>query len=300
MPFIYKNQDIRDRRVKLFIENLHHAFTRLMILDKAADDLINVATEKAYIANLSYIEGDTFPVLPLGNELVFQFNSLNLDFDSNSKFIFEKHEGQDRRDVLELEYATEGEALPDGTVQLANGLLIKDGAIIFKNLEKYDYDYKSYELLHEIYQAVEVFFASVEVFFAKFYYDQVDDRSVLVYDTSDIDAENNNIIFPIADTIPNEENRRLVKEQYELLRDEIKFFSMGIVLQIDAEIDRLLYCINASKKYSVSQNIETKELEMIVDENGHYRRIHQEEEVFFPFHNKPTLNEFIQGLQGKY
>jgi methanogenic corrinoid protein MtbC1 len=95
MPFIYKDADIRDRRVKLFIDNLHQAFTRLMLIDKEAADLIDAEQEKAEIALLSAVDGETFPVLPFGDELVFQFNSIGLDFDSESKFIFEEHEGQD-------------------------------------------------------------------------------------------------------------------------------------------------------------------------------------------------------------
>jgi hypothetical protein len=302
MPFIYKNADIRDRRVKLFIDNLHRAFTNMMLLDKEAADLIDEQAEKAYIASLSYVEGETFPVLPLGNELVFQFDSLNLDFDSESKFIFEKPEGQDRRDILELEYKVAGETLQEGDVRLSNGLILRDGEVVFKNLEEYDYDYKSYEVLNEIYRALEIFFASVESFYSQFYVDEIAETQtiVLVYDTSDIDEELETVIFPIADTIPDATNRELVKQQYRLLRDEIKFWAMSRAVRIDKEIDRLLYCINASKKYSVQQNIETKQLELIVDENGKTRRIHKGEEIFFPFHNKPSLNQFTLGLQGIY
>jgi hypothetical protein len=301
MPFIYKNADIRERRVQLFVNDLHKAFTKLMVLDLQAATLIDEDAEKTYIASLSE-SGDTTPVLPVGNELVFQFNSLNFDFDSDSKFIVEEPEGQTLLDVLELDYAEEGEDLPDGTSQLSNGLKIKDGFVIFKNLEMYDYDYQSYELLNEIYRGVEIFFSSVESLYAKFYVDYVEeyDRSVLVYDTQDIDDELNNVIFPIADTISDPTNRELVKQEYRLIRDEIKFFMMDNVLRIDEEIDRLLFCINGSKKYSVQQNIETKELEIIVDDNGNNRRLHKDEEVFFPFHNKPSLNQFMDGLRSKY
>jgi len=300
MSFIYKNADIRDRRVNLFLTKLHHTFTNLMLLDKRASELIDVDAAKTYIANLSYISGDTFPILPLGDELVFQFNSLDWNFESESKFIVETVLGQDRLNILELDYATEGEILPDGTSQLSNGLKIKDGEIIFKNLEMYQYDYKSYELLNEIYRAVEIFFASVESFFQNYYYDEVDEQTVLIYDTDDIDDELNNIIFPIVDTLPDATDRELVKDKYRELRDSIKDFNDDIALQLDSEIDSLLYCINGSKKYSVIQNIETKQLEMLVDGNGNSRRLHKDEEVFFPFHNKPSLNQFIEGLQGKF
>lgn len=301
MPFVYKNADIRDRRVKLFIDNLHTAFTKMMLLDKEAAELIDVETEKEYIASLADVDGATAPILPLGTELIFQFNSLNLDFDSDSKFIFEKPEGQDRRDILELSYKSSVE-LNDDELRLSNGLVLKDGKVVFKNLEEYDYDYKSYELLNEIYRALEIFFDSVESFYANFYIDEIEgtDRITLVFDTSTMDEELETVIFPIADTIPDATNRELVKTQYRLIRDEIKFWAMANATRIDEEIDRLLYCINASKKYSVQQNIETKQLELIVDENGKSRRLHKAEEVFFPFHNKPTLNQFTLGLQGIY
>jgi len=302
MPFIYKQTDIRDKRVKNFVDTLHKSFTRLMLLNKQAEDLIDVVVEQAYIASLSQNDGDTSPVLPLGDELVFQFNSLGFNFLSDTKFIVEEHSGQTLLDVLELDYAEESEVLPEGTTQLSNGLKIRDGAIIFKNLELYDYDYQSYEVLNEMYNALEVFFTSIEAFYAKFYYDQTEGtlQTVLVYDTEDIDAELNDVIFPIADTITDVDNRALVKSKYEELRDTIKFFCMDIALQLDEEITRLLFCINGSKKYTVIQNIETKQLEMIVDDNGYQRRIHKEEEVFFPFHNKPTLSQFTEGLRGKF
>jgi len=302
MPFIYKNADIRDRRVKLFIESLYKAFTKLMVLDNQASELIDEQTEMDYISDLATVPGETSAVLPLGTEMVFQYNSLNFDFDSTSKFIIEEHSGQTLLNVLAVDFATIGEILPDGTTQLSNGLKIKDGAIIFKSLEIYDYDYKSYELLNEIYLALEVFFASVESLYARFYVDVIEeyDRLVLVYDTQDIDDELNNIIFPIADTIPDATSRELVKQQYRILRDAIKFFNMENVLRLDLEIDRLLFCINASKKYSVQQNIETKDLELTVDVNGNSRRLSKGEEIFFPFHNKPSLNQFIEGIQAKY
>lgn len=273
-----------------------------MLLDKEAAELIDEDAEKAYIASLSYVDGETFPVLPLGNELVFQFDSLNLDFNSNSKFIFEEPTGQNLQDVLGLQYATEEEDLPEGYTRLSNGLVIYGGEVVFKNLDVYQYDYKSYEILSEMYQAVEVFFASVESFYSNFYADEPEgsDNIILVYDTADIDAELENVIYPIADTITDVTNRELVKERYKLLRDQIKFWSMSRVVRIDGEIDRLLYCINATKKYSVQQNIETKQLELIVDENGNNRRIHKDEEIFFPFHNKPSLDQFTLGLQGLY
>jgi hypothetical protein len=210
MPFIYKDADIRDRRVKLFIDNLHQAFTRLMLIDKEAADLIDAEQEKAEIALLSAVDGETFPVLPFGDELVFQFNSIGLEIEENNSII-------------------------------------------------------------------------------------------LVYDTEDIDDELFNRVFPVADTITDPTNREAVKERYRLLRDEIKFWAMGdIAIRLDEEIDRLLFCINASKKYSVQKNIETKQLELIYDDNGKQRRVHKDEEVFYPFHNKPTINEFIDGLRGKY
>lgn len=302
MPFIYKDKDIRDRRVNLFIKTLHKAFTNLLLLEKEAQDLIDEDTEKAYIASLSDVDGETNPILPFGDELIFQFNSLGFNFDSDSKFIVEEHEGQTLLDVLEVQYATEGESLASGTIRLSNGLLIRDGEIIFKNLELYDYDYQSFEILNEIYRALEIFFASVETFYANFFVDEIEETntSVLVYDMSAYDAELNDVVFPAADTISDATNRETVKQHYRVLRDRIEFWAMARATRFDEYIDQLLFCINGSKKYSIQQNIETKQLELIVDENGYSRRLHKDEEVFFPFHNKPTLNEFIEGIRGKY
>ena len=76
MPYINTHTDIRERRIQIFVDALHKAFTKLMVLDQQADALIDEVTEQAYIANLSTNPGETNPVLPLGSELVFQFQKM--------------------------------------------------------------------------------------------------------------------------------------------------------------------------------------------------------------------------------
>ena len=83
-------------------------------------------------------------------------------------------------------------------------------------------------------------------------------------------------------------------------RNQIKFFAMSIAPRIDEQIDNLLFCVNGSKKFSVRQNIETKALELIVDDNGNTRRHHKDEEVLYPFHNKAIIESISQGLQSIY
>ena len=315
MPLIYNKTNIREKRVKNFIDRLHRTFTNLILLEVRMSNVVDEDAAKTYIANLSTIDGETHPVLPLGSELVFNWNSMNLNYTSRSKFIKETCSGRtctpELLNVLELDKTTDN----DDYLVLSNDVRLKDGEVIFKNLEMYDYNYQSYEILNEIYRALEIYFASVESFYANFYKDSLgsfrndfddyistgtDERIILVYDTVDMDNELFNTIFPIADTIPNAENRELVKTKYRQLRDDIKFFAMDIATEIDKEIDELLYCVNGSKKYSVRQNIETKDLEIIVDDNGYHRRLHAEEEVFFPFHNKPILDRIMSGLQEQF
>lgn len=316
MSFINNNKSIKEKRVQYFINKLYYAMTKLLVLDNRAYILINEDSESNYIANLSTNDGDSYPLLPLGTEEVLTWNSLNFNMISNSKF--DKKEfnvstqlyDRIRYNVLEADYAENGESLPSDVTALDNGLKIKDGLIILKNLEQYDYDYKSYEILHEIYKALEIFLNSVESFFSNFYIQPLSDYitdnpnddsassdSILVYDTTSIDEELEYEIFPIADNILNETNRTLVKSKYNELRDTIKFFCMDTVaLEIENYIDMLLLCINGSKKYSVRKNVEMRVLEITVDENGYERRLHKEEEVFYPFHNKFVLEEFMQGL----
>jgi hypothetical protein len=299
---------------------MYKALTALLVLDYQASILIDETAEKAAIASLSQNPGDTSPLLPLGNELVFQFDSLGLNFTSTTKFIKMVQSSTEASfirtllNVLEVDYVTDGETLETGITQLPNGLkLNSNGQIILKNIEQYDFDYKSYEILHELYKALEIFLDSVEEFYADFYqqsildfvdapyntYDdsQVTDRNILVYDTRAIDAEIVNIIDPIADQIIDETNREAVKLKYRTLRDTIQNFAMfNAVPRIETYIDDLLFCVNGSRKYDIAQNQELRALIVTEDIYGYNRRERAAEEVFFPFHNKAILDQFTKGL----
>jgi len=318
--FLYKDTNIKDRRVKTAIDTMYKSMTDLLILEEQAAVLIDEPTESAWIAAHSTNPGETAPLLPIGNEKVLNWNTLGFDLVSNSKFIemvFNQVSATyDRNtlDVLEPDYKIAGEVLPTGTTALTEtGLKIKDGKIILKNLEKYDYDFKSYELLNETFRALVIFLDSVEEFYAEFYQQSVfdfidvpyntyddsaaEDRVILVYDTRAMDWKIENIVDPIADQILDIDDREAVKLKYRTLRDTIKYWTMDTaVYRIEDDIDDLLLCVNGKKKYDISVNIELRELQLIQDAFGYTRRIQKGEEVWFPFHNKAILESFSEGL----
>lgn len=320
MSFIYLDRNLKERRVKQVIEYLYKAITDLLVLEDSAQSLIDEPKEKQWIANHSINESDSIPLLPLGNELVFQWTSLNFNLTSDSKFIqmiiddVTNSYNRNRLSILEPDYKTTGETLPSGTSALTNtGLKIKDGTVIFKNLEKYDFDYESNGLLNEVYRALEIFLDSVEDFYAQFYqqsildfvdepyndYDdsQVKDEIILIYDTRAIDDEITNVIDPIANQIEDETNREAVKFRYRQLRDAIKNFTMfTCVPRLEENIDKLLFAVNGIKKYHISPRINNRVLIVREDSYGYKRTYQTAEEVFFPFHNKAILDSFTQGL----
>lgn len=216
--------------------------------------------------------------------------------------------------ILERERYVAGDAIEDDEIILADNIKIKQGLIILKNLEKYDYDYNSYEILNEITRALVIFLDSVEAYYAKFTLVQAGpfidaeptladddsgaDRQILVYDTEAMDTELEDVVFPLADTIVNVANRAAVKLRYRELRDDIKFFNMFDAVEIiEKEIENLLFCVNGSKKYNILLNTEVRALEFVEDPETKDKRITQfQEEVFFPFHNKAILEEFSIGL----
>lgn len=320
MGFIAKTDNIKAKRVQIAIQTLYQAITDLLILEDEAQSLIDESAQISWIANHSQNEGDSLPVLPIGNEKVLNWKTLGFDLTSNTKFIemlfneITADYDRNRLDILEPDYKQAGETLPSGTVSLSeSNLKLKDGYVIFKNLEKYDFDYTSYEILNEIFRAVKIFLNSVEDFYSQFYQQSVfdfidhpyndyddsaaDDRKILVYDTREMDWEIENVIDPLANSIENEENREAVKFRYRLLRDQIKNFAMyTCVERLENDIDNLLLCVNGQKKYDISQNLELRVLTVREDSYGYNRTYQHEEEVFFPFHNKSILHSFTQGL----
>ena len=320
MAFIYKNQNIKERRVKILIDTLYKSLTDLMILEDQAQSLIDEPTQIAYIQSLAQNPGDSLPILPFGTELVLNWKTLGFDFVSDSKFIdmvfnaVTANYDRDRLNILELDYKTPGEVLPSGTVSLTtSGLKLKNGQVVLKNLEKYDYDFESYGLLNELYRALKIFLDSVESFYAQFYQQSVfdfvdtpynsyddsaaDDRVILVYDTRAMDAEITNVIEPATLLINDPTDREAVLLRYLELRDAIKNFTMfTCVTRLEQDITDLLFCINGSKKYHISQNIELQALDVRQDVYGYNRTYKSAEEVFFPFHNKAILDSFSQGL----
>jgi len=320
MAFIYRDKNIKDRRVKTAIDTMYKAITNLLILEDQAQALIDETAETAWIATHATNPGESLPLLPLGTEKVLNWKTLNFDLTSESKFIQMVFNNltagytRNRLDVLEPDYQTTGEVLPTGTSALTTSKLkIRDGKIILKNLEAYDFDFESYELLNEVARALVIFLDSVEAFYAQFYQQSVfdfidlpyntyddsaaDDRVILVYDTREMDYEIFNVVDPLADQIIDPVNREAVKMKYRELRDRIKYFAMeDVVPRLESSINDLLMVVNGTKTYRINQHIELRELVLIQDSYGYTRRTQKGEEVWFPFHNKAILDSFTQGL----
>ncbi|RLI46210.1 hypothetical protein DRO61_09515 [Candidatus Bathyarchaeota archaeon] len=327
MGFIYKDRNIKEKRVKLIIDKLYKALTNLAFMENEAALLIDKNAEEAYIAERAINEGDTSPLLPLGDELVLNWNEIVFNYESESKFIVPEYNDETNQwddtfnSVLELETGSSEES--DGeSIYLESGVKIKQGLIILENLERYDYDYTNYGLLNEILIAMRLYLDSVEAFYSQFYtetlestgepyndYDDsaVDSRTFLIYDTRDMDTELVEVINPITEQIDDEVARDEVQLKYGELRDRIKFYCMGgstpaeqtlpqsLVFRIERDIDELLYCINGTRKYYISYNNEVQKLELLEDE-GVIRTIHREEKIFFPYHNKYIIDSFTEGL----
>jgi hypothetical protein len=320
MSFIYQDRNLKERRIKHVIDTLYKSITDLLVLEDSAQSLIDEAKEKQWIANHSINESDSIPLLPLGNEKVFQWTSLNFNLTSDSKFIQMIIDeevnayNRNRLNVLQPDYRENGETLPTDVSALTNtGLKIKDGVVIFPNLEKYDFDYESNGILNEVYRAMKIFLDSVESFYSQFYqqsildfvdepyndYDdsQVKDEIILIYDTREMDDEITNVIDPIANQIDDAENREAVKLRYRQLRDNIKDFTMfTCVPRLEENIDKLLFVVNGIKKYDIGSRINNRVLIVREDNYGYKRTYQTAEEVFFPFHNKAILDSFTQGL----
>ena len=82
MAFINNRKDIKERRVKYFIDKLYFVMTKLLVLDNRAYSLIDETAESNYIATRSQNPSDSYPLLPLGTEEVLNWDSLNFNMQS--------------------------------------------------------------------------------------------------------------------------------------------------------------------------------------------------------------------------
>lgn len=330
MSFIFKNENIKEKRCQVFLQRLYKAVTNLLVLEENAKALINQSELKSEIALAATNPGETAPILPFGDELVLNWNSLEIDYTSISKFIEIAFNStltnptdkiiydKTLKSVLKPAYASTGEEssstvaiLPKSKAKLYNGLAS------FPNLEKYDFDYQSYEILNEVYRALRLILDSTEAFYSTFYTEErdtffgIDDlpstlknnlfQLIMVYDTRDMDSEINGRVTLKAQEIINPTQREVVLNMYREARDTIKTFAMfNAAPKIEKYIESLLFAVNGSRTYDIYFNMDLQVLEVQNLEGGIANEQliikHSPEEVFFPFHNKAILDQFTQGI----
>jgi hypothetical protein len=330
MGFIFKNENIKEKRCQVFLTKLYKAVTSLLVLEENAAALIDQTAVKNQIAVASTNPGESYPVLPFGDELCLNWNSLKFDYTSISKFIeiaFSAAKSnpvdkivydKNKKSVLMPDYAPVGEEntetvviLPKTRARLTNGFTT------FPNLEKYQYDYKSYEILNEVYRAIALILDSAEAFYSTFYTEErdvffgIDDlpqslkenvfQLILVYDTRLMDDEIDGRVTLKANEIIDPIQREAVLNIYRETRDRIKFYTMFVVAPlIENYIEDLLFAVNGSRTYDIKFNQTLRVLEVQPLDGGTSEQLvikHSAEEVFFPFHNKAMLDQFTQGLK---
>lgn len=330
MGFIFKNENIKEKRCQVFLQKLYKAVTSLLVLEENAAALIDQTAVKNQIALASTNPGDSYPVLPFGDELCLNWNSLKFDYTSISKFIDiafspTKTNPVDKivydkitKSVLMPDYAAVGEqSRGDIAILAKTRAKLTKGLTTFPNLEKYQYDYKSYEILNECYRAIALILDSAEAFYSTFYTEErdsffgIEDLSptlkanyfqlILVYDTRLMDAEIDGRVTLKANEILDPVQREAVLTIYRETRDRIKFYTMFVVAPlIEKYIEELLFTVNGSRTYDIKFNQNLRVLEVQPLEGGTSEQLvikHSAEEVFFPFHNKAMLDQFTQGLK---
>lgn len=330
MGFIFKNENIKEKRCQVFLQKLYKAVTNLLVLEENAAQLIDQSAVKQQIAALATNPGDSFPILPFGDELVLNWNSLKFDYTSITKFIelaFNPTQSNTTQEivydtvaksVLQPAYAEEGE-VNTNTISILPKTKAKlyQGSVIFPNLEKYQYNYKSYEILNEAYRAISLILDSVEAFYSTFYTEERDSffgieelpdylkqnvfQTIMVYDTRLMDAEIDGRITQKANEIIDVNNRNRVLNIYRDTRDRIKFFTMfEVAYKLEKYIEDLLFTVNGSRTYDIKFNQTLRVLEIQPLDGGTSNQLivkSSAEEVFFPFHNKAMLDQFTQGLR---
>jgi hypothetical protein len=218
------------------------------------------------------------------------------------------------KSVLMPDYATIGE-VSTSTVAILPYTRAKlhSGVASFPNIERYDFDHTSYEIINELYRAIVLILNSIESFYSTFIYIPItevegvyDDSArrgqyIIVYDTTEMDAEIEGRINDQAQLIGDPVTREQVMDIYRATRDDIKFFCMSDVApKLESYITQLLFCVNGSKSYDIKFNQELRALVVQAIEgssDGAYIIKQHEEEVFFPFHNKALLDQFSEGFK---
>lgn len=329
MSFIFKNENIKEKRCQVFLTKLYKAVTSLLVLEENAAQLIDQTALKQQIATAATNPGESYPILPFGDELCLNWNSLKFDYNSISKFLeiaFNPVKtnptnkivyDQNAKSVLMPNYANPNEqSSGDIAILPVTRAKLTKGLVTFPNLEKYQYDYKSYEILNEVYRAISLILDSAEAFYSTFYTEERDTffgiedlpaalkenifQLILVYDTRLMDAEINGRVTLKANEIIDPVQREAVLNIYRETRDRIKFFTMfDVAPAIEKYIEDLLFTVNGSRTYDIKFNQNLRVLEVQPLQGGTSDQLvikHSAEEVFFPFHNKAMLDQFTQGI----
>jgi hypothetical protein len=329
MGFIYKKQNIKEKRCQYFLDTMRAAITNLMVLEEEADALLDETKIKNTIALASLNPGDPNPVLPFGDELVLNWDSLKINYSSLSKFMSLFYNSDKTNPVDKIVYDKIGnDILRPATAEIGEkstatvavlpqtGFKLVNGKAYFPNLEQYDYDYQSYEILNEVYRALSLILDSAEVFYSTFYTEErdvffgIEDipasysdnlfQLIMVYDTRDMDTEIEGRIQTKAQEIINPTQREAVMKIYRDTRDTIKFWTMFTAApRIEKYIEKLLFAVNGSRTYDVrfNQKLRVLEVSQLAGGTEEQKIIkHSPEEVFFPFHNKAMLGQFTKGL----
>lgn len=278
MGYTFKDRDIKERRVRIALFTLRSFLERLYQIQ---EDSVNLFDKEEYMNEINILSGG---VLPTGNELVFNHNGLYIPWDSESKIIDMRYE--------------------DGSIVTYLLNILEKNNIHSTMDETVEYDYLSYEVLNEIYRATFVIYkeylkvfgyyteTEMEEFLANNNYDDSGRPFQLIfeYNTEDIDDELDDLFirmelpgddFYIADEI----NRNEIINIYEDARNKIKFYFTFDIVDVIFELkNEILFVINGLKKYDVRLNTETQD----------------DEEIFFPMHNKHVLDGMTMGGAFRY
>lgn len=283
MPYLHYDKNIQDRRINLALKTLRDVLNDLREIEESTASLFDRDEVMNDIYELAIEDGE--PILPLGildpdneeMELVLKWDGIKFNWESDSKFIDPVYDDVEGSIVVLLLNILE-KGYEDSNVD-----------------ERYEYDYASWEVLNEVYRATFLLYKSIrELFMYQYeemtleeflanndYDDSGRPESILkVFDTTKIDLDLDENIYPIIERITDIDDREMVKDIYDGIRDQIKFYcTFDIIETLERSYERLLFVINGLKKFDIGPNITMQD----------------DEEVFFPMHNKPVLDNITMG-----
>ena len=280
MAYKFRDSGIEDRRIRIALFKLRNAVQTIHNIEQESLNLFD--KEDA----IEYIEMLSGGILPSGDELILNFEGMNMLFESDSQFI-----------NMEFNYN-------ENTIvkYLYNVLQIGEEQ---SNVDEFfEYDSLSYEVLNEIYRATKLLYREFREFFGHFEeveyeefaannnYDDSGREGTIIYEfnTKDIDDDLDQLFEEMKSSdsdiyIADDTTRNEIKHFYDTLRDKVKFFftfdRIDDILQI---IEDLLFSLNGLRKFDTRLN-------MALEEG---------EEVFFPMHNKSVVDFYTMGGSYKF